>query len=106
MTTDERFDRIDTVLERMSQHAERRFDALTRYVADFRSEVIRRLDIIENRLGDQGATVANVEARLPALTASIFDAGSFATNQAKETASLSARVAKLEEAMAKLLPAA
>lgn len=103
MTHDERFDRIDAHMERMSA-----------YIQDFRSEAIDRLAVIENRLDGLSATVANIDARFPALTKLMLDAGSFATQQVKEQARLKAsdadlasRVAKLEETVAKLLnPAA
>ncbi len=70
MTQDERFDRIDANMERMWA-----------YIQDFRGEAVSRLTVIENRLDGLGATVANIDARFPALTKSMLDAGAFATRQ-------------------------
>jgi chromosome segregation ATPase len=124
MTQDERFDRIEDTLERLGSRfdqVDRRFDQVDRrseqiekYVQEFRGETIDRLTVIENRLDGLNATVANIDARLPALTKSMLDAGAFATQQVKEQARLKAsdadlasRIAKLEETVAKLLqPAA
>ncbi len=85
MTHDQRFDRIDANMERMWA-----------YIQEFRSEAMDRLSVIENRLDGLSATVANIDARFPALTKSMLDAGVFATQQVK-----------LEETVAKLMqPAA
>lgn len=98
MTTDERLDRIDASIARLMQ-----------YVLDFREETATRLKVIESRLDVQAATLNSIEARLPALTKAIFESGALSSQlvieQSKQKASaadLAARVAKLEEAVAKL----
>ena len=91
MTQDERFDRIDAALERLGRRADQRFDALTQYVADFRTETIGRLEGIETRMRLLSGSHESFDARM-------FFAP-FLVNVAE-------RVTKLEDAVAKLEGAA
>lgn len=112
MTQEERFDRIDASLERLSQRFDARLDGLSDRLdglTDRLQEMISRLTVIENRLDILTATVGNIEARFPTITKAVFDAGALASQlvieQSKQKASatdLASRVAKLEEAVAKL----
>jgi archaellum component FlaC len=115
MTADERFDRIDANIERLSERIEAsvarldakieasvarldakiessvaRLDAninhLTQYVLDFREETASRLEIIENRLDVMAANLNNIEARFPAVTKAILDFGKHTTQLTNEQA--------------------
>jgi len=44
---------------------DQRFDNIDNYLLDFRSEVIRRLDLIDQRLGFLSSVATNIDARLP-----------------------------------------
>jgi chromosome segregation ATPase len=110
MTTDERFDRVDSAIERLSdQHR-----TLTQYVLDLRQETAARLQTIDNRLDILSSTLASLDSRHPALTKALLDFGSLATQLQREQSRLkdtvtdvSTRVAKLEEIVPKLIdPAA
>jgi hypothetical protein len=121
---DERFDRIDDAIERLSQRTNERFDSLTnrvdgltQYVLDFREGTMNRLRLIESRLDLQAATLTSIDSRdsrLPALTKAVLDAGTFSSQLAVElskqkgsAADIVSRVAKLEETVATLVkPAA
>ena len=110
MTTEERFDRLDGAIERLSDLHR----TLTEYVLDFRQETATRLQAIDNRLDVLASTLASLDARQPALTKAILDFGSLATQLQREQSRLkdtvtdvSTRVAKLEEIVPKLIdPAA
>ena len=126
MDQDERFNRIDAAIERLSQHftarfaamdarfdaMDVRFDRLTQYVIEFRDESITRLDLMDGRVGLISSTLASIDpnSRLPALTKGVMDAGAISTKLAleisKQKTEFNARLAKLEETVAKLLPAA
>jgi len=124
MTVDERFDRIDANIERLSERLEasiarleRLEDSmarLTQYVLDFREETASRLEIIENRLDVLAANLNNIEARFPAVTKAILDFGKHTTQLTNEqarnkniNAELAARMDSLEEKVSKLIhPAA
>jgi ABC-type transporter Mla subunit MlaD len=103
MTADERFDRVDGAIERLTQH-----------ILNFRQETAPRLQTIDNRLDMLSSTLASLDARQPALTKAILDFGSLATQLQREQSKLkdtvtdvSTRVAKLEEIVPKLIdPAA
>jgi hypothetical protein len=121
---DERFDRIDDAIERLSQRTNERFDSLTnrvdgltQYVLDFREGTMNRLRLIESRLDLQAATLTSIDSRdsrLPALTKAVLDAGTFSSQLAVElskqkgsAADIVSRVAKPEETVATLVkPAA
>jgi hypothetical protein len=85
MTADERFDRIDANIERLSERIEAsvvrlgrledNLARLTQYVLDFRGETASRLEIIENRLDVVAANINNIEARFPTITKAILDFG-------------------------------
>jgi hypothetical protein len=108
MSADERFDRIDANLERLSERLEAsvaRLDAkidasiarldrleenmarLTQYVLDFREETASRLEIIENRLDVMAANLNNIETRFPMVTKAILDFGKYATQLTNDQAS-------------------
>ena len=121
MTQDERFDRIDANIERLSDRLEAsiarldaKIDHLTLYVLDFREETARRLEIIDNRLDVMAANINNIEARFPTVTKAILDFGKHTSqltnDQAKHkniNAELAARKDSLEEKVSKLIhPAA
>jgi ABC-type transporter Mla subunit MlaD len=110
MTTEERFDRVDSAIERLcGLHG-----TLTGYVLDFRQETATRLQTIDNRLDILSSTLASLDSRHPALTKAILDFGSLATQLQREQSrqkdtvtDLSTRVAKLEDVVPKLIdPAA
>jgi hypothetical protein len=75
MTThDERFDRIDAALERMSQRfdgVDGRIENLRQYVVNMRREVLLRFDLIESRLDSVANTAASIDSRLPALAKAV-----------------------------------
>ena len=73
MTADERFDRVDSAIER-----------LTQYILDFRQETATRLQAIDNRLDVLASTLASLDARQPALTKAILDFGSLAAQLLRE----------------------
>jgi len=124
MTHEERFDRIDANIERLSDSVGElkasvsRIDAnvgrLTEYVLEFRQETAQHFEVIDNRLDVLTATVANIEARFPTLTKGVLDFGKLATQITNEqfrnkhaTAELAARMDRLEEKVSKLIdPAA
>ncbi len=56
MSTDERFDRVDASIER-----------LTQYILDFRREAATRLQAMDNRFDVLASTLASLDARQPAL---------------------------------------
>ena len=117
MTADERFDRIDANIERLSDSVGELRDSLkylTQYVLDFREETARRLDIIDNRLDVMAANINNIDARFPTVTKAILDFGKHTTvltnDQARHknaNAQLAARMDSLEEKVSRLIhPAA
>jgi hypothetical protein len=86
MTHEERFDRIDANMERLSERLDAsvaRIDAtlarLSEYILEFRQETAQRLEVIENRLDVLTATVANMDSRFPPITRAILDFGKLAT---------------------------
>ena len=117
MANEERFDRIDANIERLSESVREIRDGLarlTQYVLDFRQETAQHFEVIDNRLDVLAATVANIEARFPTLTKGVLDFGKLATQITNEqfrnkhaTAELAARMDRLEEKVSKLIdPAA
>jgi hypothetical protein len=105
---DVRFDGMDARFDAMDT----RFDRLTQYVIELREESITRLDLMDGRGGLISSTLASIDpnSRLPALTKGVMDAGAISTKLAleisKQKTEFNARLAKLEETVAKLLPAA
>jgi|HubBroStandDraft_6_1064221.scaffolds.fasta_scaffold2142100_1 hypothetical protein len=69
-SVNERFDRIDKSIDR-----------LTQYVIDLREETTSRLQVIDSRLDFLSSTVASIDVRLPALTKATLEAGSLARLQ-------------------------
>jgi len=117
MTQDERFDRIDAALERLGRRADQRFDALTQYVADFRTETIGRLEGIETRMRLLSGSHESFDARISVVTKAGHENAAAISwlmgRQMEQTLRLFAsqrdlaeRVTKLEDAVAKLEGAA
>jgi hypothetical protein len=85
MTQDERFDRIDAILGEIKVALggltgrvgalEETVRGLTRYMLDFRDEVARRLEFLENRVDILAANVKNMDDRFPILTKATLDFG-------------------------------
>jgi len=90
MTADERFDRIDDTIAR-----------LTRYMLEFREETARRLDVIDQRLDFLSHAVVNLDGRLPPLNKAILDFGSVAAQLTKDHAETAARQSRLEDQVSK-----
>jgi chromosome segregation ATPase len=127
---DERFDRMDerfVGIDRSIEAQGRSIEALTQtanvltqsvntltgYLLDFREEVIKRFQTIDNRLEVFSAGFASFDSRIPALTKGIMDLGAGASQfereqwKQRDTAfELAMRVAKLEQIVSKLVPAA
>jgi len=113
MTQDERFDRIDAALERLGRRADQRFDALTQYVADFRTETIGRLEGIETRMRLLSGSHESFDARISVVTKAGHENAAAISwlmgRQMEQTGArfdLAERVTKLEDAVAKLEGAA
>jgi uncharacterized protein YicC (UPF0701 family) len=121
MTQDERFDRIDANIERLSERLaassaslDAHINHLTQFALDFREETAQRLEIIDNRLDVMAANINNIEARFPTITKAILDFGKHTTQLTNEqarnkvvNADLAARMGSLEEKVSKLIhPAA
>ncbi|HEX3743786.1 MAG TPA: hypothetical protein VHW09_07645 [Bryobacteraceae bacterium] len=113
---DQKFEEIDRKFDAVDQRfdaIDRRFDRLEDYILQFRSEAIRRFEIIDNRLDFLAGSFHRIDLQIPTLNKSVSDfgtsAGLFARDQmlAKERdADIVSRLAKLEEQMRKLHPAA
>jgi len=117
MTHEERFDRIDANIERLSERLDASIasiERLTQFVLDFRQETAQHFEVIDNRLDVLTATVSNIEARFPTLIKGVLDFGKLATQITNDqfrnrhaTAELAARLDRLEEKVSKLIdPAA
>ena len=91
-----------------------RFDRVEDYILQFRTEVIRRFDVIDQRLDFLASSFSRIDLQLPAVNRSVIDFGALAGQFAREQmhtkerdADLAARVARLEEKLSKLIdPAA
>jgi hypothetical protein len=97
-------DKLTKLLQEMEARIHQRLDRvdenhaqLKRYVADFRAEVIGRLDVIESRLDRIDAAIVSVDVRLASQSKSIADFGSFATKFTIEQANQRRRIADLED---------
>jgi hypothetical protein len=105
-----RLDRIDQRLGHMDQ----RFERMDQYVLEFRNEVARRLDLLENSLRLMSSAVFSIETRIQPFTKGMLEYGVIASQIALEQgrlktghSDLAERVAKLEELVASLIkPAA
>lgn len=82
MTTDERLERI-----------EKSIADVNRYLVDFRSETINRLEIIDSRLTTLTGLYQSVEARMAPLSKAVLDFGAIANRMQIEQS----RLAKLVE---------
>jgi hypothetical protein len=108
----ERFDRSDASIERLSQRTDGRFDGLTnridgltQYILDFREEAMNRLRLIESRLDLQAATLTSIDSRdsrLPALTKAVLDAGTFSSQLALELSKQKGSAADFASRLVKL----
>jgi DNA-binding FrmR family transcriptional regulator len=120
---DERFVGIDRSIEAQGRSIEaltqianaltQSVNTLTGYLLDFREEVIKRFQTIDNRLEVFSAGFSSFDSRIPALTKGIIDLGAGASQfereqwKQRDTAfELAMRVAKLEQIVSKLVPAA
>src|ERR1700691_2604938 len=117
MTSEERFDRIDANIERLSESVGEIRDnlaRLTQYVLDFREEAARHFEVIDNRLEVLTATVANIDLRFQPLTKAILDFGKVSTQLTNDQfgnkhaiAELGIRMGHLEDKVSKAIqPAA
>jgi hypothetical protein len=82
MTTDERLERI-----------EKSIADVNRYLVDFRSETINRLEIIDSRLTTLTGLYQSLEARMAPLSKAVLDFGAIANRMQIEQS----RLAKLVE---------
>jgi len=112
-----RLDRIDQRLDQMDQRLDRmdqRFERIDQYVLEFRNEVARRLDLLDNGLRLMSSAVYSIETRIQPFTKGMLEYGVIASQIAVEQgqlktghSDLAERVAKLEELVASLIkPAA
>ena len=131
MTADERFDRIDGTLERLSDKMgglsdklERVSDKLervsgdlahlTEYTISFRTEVIAKFEVVDQRLDYLGSTLASLDSRIAPMSRAILESGATSAQLVREqfrekeaAAAMAARISALEEKVAKLMnPAA
>jgi chromosome segregation ATPase len=121
MTADERFDRLEQIIERLGQRIDsldqrmdrldRRMDrvdqslaTLTGYVRELKTEMLNRFQVIENRLEVLAVTITSNDAKLSGFTKGVMDFGVVSSqltkNQARQnedTQTLQARVARIEE---------
>jgi chromosome segregation ATPase len=100
--TDARLDVTNARLSAADEH-------LTRYILDMRSEVIRRFDTVDQRLDFMANALLNVQPLNKAMVELGALMGSMTRSQQQATDrhfDLENRVARLEEQMAKLNPAA
>ncbi|HLK66341.1 MAG TPA: hypothetical protein VKU19_23065 [Bryobacteraceae bacterium] len=78
MTTDERLDRIEKSIGEARQDLStlaHDLGTLTRYVREFRTETIGRLEIIDSRLAMMAASIVSLEQRLPPMSKAILEFG-------------------------------
>jgi hypothetical protein len=84
-----------------------RFDRLEKYLLEFRDEMSRRLEVIENRLDFLSTTVANLDARMPPMSNALLESGVLSSRLVRDQADLAGRLTRLEEKVARLMePAA
>ena len=94
MTTDERFERLNS-----------RFDRLDSYLLRFREETTQRLNVVDIRLDALSEVAASIDRQLPVITKAILDFGILAGKLAREqmeSSDLAERVARLEEQLSHL----
>jgi hypothetical protein len=93
MTTDERLDRIEKSIENLARSMDSNQQHVMRYLLDFRSETINRLEIMDSRLTTLTGLYQSVEARMAPLSKAILDFGGIANRLQIEQS----RLAKLVE---------
>jgi hypothetical protein len=117
MTTDERIDKLASLIEERFNGIDARFErvdaaiaSVNTYVLNFRSETSQRFEAIEHRLDLMAGTLTAVEAYLPIITKAMLSAAALGTQfvlQKSVTNDIASRVAILEEQVSRLLnPAA
>lgn len=105
--------RLDAVDKRLDQTGVR-LDGLTRYLLDFRGEVVQRLTQIDSRYELVTSAMVAIETRFAPLTKGVLEFGTHAGQLAQEqwkqrdaTVELATRLTRLEEQVARLMkPAA
>ncbi len=75
-----------------------RFDDLREYLMDFRSEAIRRIQQLEQRLDFQGTALASIRTEMGGLVKQALDSGVTSSTFIAEIADLRERIRKLEGA--------
>ena len=131
MTVDERFDRLEQLLQIKFDRIDRRFEQVgqgfeqmgsdlaqvrtdlehfEQYVLDFRTEVGRQFEIADHLPGVLANGVSSMESRIPALSKAATEFGAVVGQLTKvqprpldSSTDLIARVAKHEEQVAKLI---
>jgi hypothetical protein len=78
-------------IDELFRNIDAKFDGTPGYIAEFRSEIIQSLEVIQHSLHFQGAT-------LSALTKQAMDSGSNSSWMLREIGNLKRRVEKLESA--------
>lgn len=108
---DNRLNSIDNRLDGTNDHLNATEERLSRYILEMRSEVIRRLDTVDQRLDFMGNALSQINVQ--PLTKGMVDlgamVGSVTRSQAQSTDrhfDLETRVARLEQQIANLKPAA
>src|SRR5580704_9927910 len=99
-TIDERFDRIDASMERLSG-----------YILDLREETRTGMQALNSRMDVLSAVLTGIDSRLPALTKSVIETAAFCSQllmeQSRQKADFASRLDKLEQTVSRLLePAA
>jgi hypothetical protein len=102
MTQDERFDRVEALIEQMGER-------LMNYTLEFRREVSGRLQAVETEMRVLASSQQSFDAKLPALTKAAFDSSSAISSlygiqmeRSGAAFELAERMRKLEETVAKL----
>jgi hypothetical protein len=89
VTTDEHLERIEKSIADVNQH----LASIDRYLLDFRTETINRLELIDSRLTTLAGLYQSLDARMSPLSKAVLDFGAIATRMQIEQS----RVAKLVE---------
>jgi len=105
--------KVDT-LEQKVEDQKASLNNLSQYILDFRKEIAARLEVMGDRLDLFHSSAANFDSRASTVNKALLDFGATHTQLAREqwqlkdaNFDLAARVAKLEEIVAKLVkPAA
>jgi tetrahydromethanopterin S-methyltransferase subunit G len=113
---DHRLDAIDhrlDAIDRRLDSVDARFDRQDEFILQFRAEVLRRFDIIDHRLDFLASSFNKLDMQVPPLNRAIVDfgvlAGQFAREQMftkERDADIATRIARLEDQLSKLNPAA